>query len=102
SAPAHPCLPSFPTHALPISSTHGHQSIFPLSGGWYTHASDGCVQPSDAWVKGPASSFYGPEAVGGAINLITQRPTAIPTARLGLDRKSTRLNSSHVKISYAV
>src|SRR5690606_24387575 len=35
-------------------------------------------------VKGPASSFYGPEAVGGAINFITQRPTAIPTARLGL------------------
>jgi iron complex outermembrane receptor protein len=35
-------------------------------------------------VKGPASSFYGPEAVGGAINFITHRPTAIPTARLGL------------------
>src|SRR5690606_3614656 len=35
-------------------------------------------------VKGPASSFYGPEAVGGAINFITQRPTAIPTARLGM------------------
>lgn len=35
-------------------------------------------------VKGPASSFYGPEAVGGAINFITQRPTAIPTARVGL------------------
>src|SRR5690606_39918062 len=25
-----------------------------------------------------------------------------PNARVGLDRKSTRLNSSHVKISYAV
>jgi iron complex outermembrane receptor protein len=35
-------------------------------------------------VKGPASSLYGPEAVGGAINLITHRPTAVPTARLGL------------------
>ncbi|TAD97088.1 MAG: TonB-dependent receptor [Bacteroidetes bacterium] len=35
-------------------------------------------------VKGPASSLYGPEAVGGAINFITQRPTAIPTAKIGI------------------
>lgn len=35
-------------------------------------------------VKGPASSLYGPEAVGGAINFITQRPTAVPTARIGV------------------
>ncbi|HMO61427.1 MAG TPA: TonB-dependent receptor [Ferruginibacter sp.] len=35
-------------------------------------------------VKGPVSSIYGPEAVGGAINFITQRPTAIPTARVGI------------------
>lgn len=35
-------------------------------------------------VKGPASSLYGPEAVGGAINFITHRPTAVPTARIGL------------------
>ena len=35
-------------------------------------------------VKGPASSLYGPEAVGGAINFITHRPTAMPTAKLGI------------------
>jgi len=35
-------------------------------------------------VKGPVSSLYGPEAVGGAINFITQKPTAVPTAKLGL------------------
>ncbi len=35
-------------------------------------------------VKGPASSLYGPEAVGGAVNFITQRPTAVPTARAGI------------------
>jgi iron complex outermembrane recepter protein len=35
-------------------------------------------------VKGPASSLYGPEAVGGAINFITHRPTAVPVARVGL------------------
>lgn len=34
-------------------------------------------------VKGPASSIYGPEAVGGAINLITKRPTAVPTFSIG-------------------
>ena len=35
-------------------------------------------------VKGPASSLYGPEAVGGAINFITQRPTAVFTAKAGI------------------
>lgn len=35
-------------------------------------------------VKGPASSLYGPEAVGGAINFITQKPTAVITARVGI------------------
>ncbi len=35
-------------------------------------------------VKGPASSLYGPEAVGGAINFITLRPTAVPTAKVGI------------------
>jgi iron complex outermembrane recepter protein len=35
-------------------------------------------------VKGPASSLYGSEAVGGAINFITQKPTAVPTARVGI------------------
>ncbi|UFH56642.1 TonB-dependent receptor [Spirosoma sp. KNUC1025] len=35
-------------------------------------------------VKGPVSSIFGPEAVGGAVNFITQRPTAVPTARVGI------------------
>lgn len=35
-------------------------------------------------VRGPASSLYGPEAVGGAINFITHKPTAMPVARLGV------------------
>lgn len=35
-------------------------------------------------VKGPASSLYGPEAVGGAINFITHRPTTMPTAKVGI------------------
>lgn len=35
-------------------------------------------------VKGPVSSIYGPEAVGGVVNFITQRPTSLPTARVGV------------------
>ncbi len=35
-------------------------------------------------IKGPASSLYGPEAVGGAINFITQKPTAVLTAKIGV------------------
>lgn len=35
-------------------------------------------------VKGPASSLYGPEAIGGAINFITHKPTPMPVAKLGL------------------
>jgi iron complex outermembrane recepter protein len=35
-------------------------------------------------VKGPASSLYGPEAVGGAVNFITQKPTALATVKAGL------------------
>lgn len=35
-------------------------------------------------IKGPASSIYGAEAIGGAINFIMQRPTAVPTAKAGI------------------
>ena len=35
-------------------------------------------------VKGPVSSIYGAEAIGGAINLIGQRPTAVPSGRIGV------------------
>ncbi|WP_375605314.1 TonB-dependent receptor [Flavobacterium davisii] len=34
-------------------------------------------------VKGPVSSLYGPEAVGGAINLISKRPSNKPELKLG-------------------
>jgi iron complex outermembrane recepter protein len=35
-------------------------------------------------VKGPVSSIYGPEAVGGTINFITQAPTLDPSFKVGL------------------
>jgi len=34
-------------------------------------------------VRGPVSSLYGPEAVGGAINLITRRPSVLPSFEVG-------------------
>src|SRR5436309_6990409 len=37
-----------------------------------------------------------------AVRSLSGEPIAIPPKVLGRDRKSTRLNSSHVKISYAV
>lgn len=35
-------------------------------------------------IKGPSSSIYGSEAIGGAINFITQKPTSVPTATAGI------------------
>jgi iron complex outermembrane receptor protein len=35
-------------------------------------------------VKGPASSLYGSNAIGGAVNFLTQRPTPLPTAGLSV------------------
>lgn len=37
-------------------------------------------------VKGPASSLYGGNAIGGTINVITQTPSFFPTAEFGLQR----------------
>jgi len=35
-------------------------------------------------IRGPASSAYGSEAIGGAINFVTLRPAAVPTGRIGI------------------
>lgn len=35
-------------------------------------------------VRGPVSSLYGPEAVGGAVNFITRRPTGVPVVQAGV------------------
>ncbi len=35
-------------------------------------------------VKGPVSSIYGAEAIGGAVNFITSKGSAIPTVKLGV------------------
>lgn len=35
-------------------------------------------------IRGPSSSLYGSEAIGGAINFITLKPAAVPTARVSI------------------
>jgi len=35
-------------------------------------------------VRGPASSIYGSEAAGGVINFISQRPTVMPSGKIGI------------------
>ncbi len=39
-------------------------------------------------IRGPAASLYGSEAIGGAINFITLRPAAVPTASISLQGNS--------------
>jgi iron complex outermembrane recepter protein len=39
-------------------------------------------------IKGPSSSLYGSEAIGGVINFITAAPTGIPVLKAGLQRNN--------------
>lgn len=39
-------------------------------------------------LKGPSSSIYGSNAIGGAINFITQSPSAVPTAKIGYQQNT--------------
>src|SRR5690606_30001974 len=52
--------------------------------------------------RGKAGGHQGPGGDPAEKGDAQDRPDDQPHHHLGLDRKSTRLNSSHVKISYAV
>lgn len=49
-------------------------------------------------VKGPASSLYGPEAIGGLINVITRHPSKAP--RFSLDISSSSWNERQLDFSF--
>ncbi len=50
-------------------------------------------------VRGPASSLYGSEAIGGAVNFITQAPSAINTLKLQTEMSTLGCSRSEFNIS---
>ncbi|MBV6643803.1 MAG: TonB-dependent receptor [Cyclobacteriaceae bacterium] len=50
-------------------------------------------------IRGPASSTYGAEAIGGVINVITQTPSLQPSGRLALRSNSNGLQRSDFRAS---
>lgn len=53
-------------------------------------------------IRGPASSLYGSEAVGGAVNFITSAPTLVPTAKLQLEGSNWGYRRADFNISSTV
>lgn len=53
-------------------------------------------------VRGPASSLYGSEAVGGAVNFITQAPSLTPTAKIEAELGSYGYNRANFFASTTV
>src|SRR5437773_5850215 len=52
--------------------------------------------------KARAPETKGPESKAPAAAIPEERPASAPATQPQVDRKSTRLNSSHITISYAV
>lgn len=50
-------------------------------------------------IKGPASSLHGSEAIGGAVNFITHRPSRVPTANVQLQATNTSYRRADVLVS---
>src|SRR5256885_12156175 len=72
-------------------------TLFPYTTLFRSHASDTSELFFDN-VTVPPENLLGNEEGNGFAQLMQQ----LPQERLSLDRKSTRLNSSHLVISYAV
>ncbi len=51
-------------------------------------------------IKGPASSYYGSEAIGGAVNFITTAPTAIPVAKLSIQKNDVGYSRLDAQTSF--
>ncbi len=50
-------------------------------------------------IRGPASSMYGAEAIGGAVNFITNKPSALPTAYVSMQRNNLGYRRTDFKAS---
>ncbi|NLR80349.1 TonB-dependent receptor [Chitinophaga eiseniae] len=53
-------------------------------------------------IRGPASSLYGSEAVGGAVNFITASPTLVPTAKIQLEGSNWGYKRTDFSVSNTV
>src|SRR5690606_41733243 len=97
--PPHRALPSFPTRRssdLRSIQTHRHPAIWPVKQRLQTPVSATTANSNrPPW---PGCDRFRLERLSG----IRNSSQDFCTAPANLDRKSTRLNSSHVKISYAV
>src|SRR5690606_16002586 len=50
-------------------------------------------------IRGPASSLYGSEAIGGAINFISLRPAAVPTGRISIQGNTAGYSRADFNVS---
>src|SRR5256885_4096757 len=58
--------------------------------------------PQPIYYAPPPPVYYAPRAVYRAPPVVVEATDTAMAAAIGVDRKSTRLNSSHLVISYAV
>ncbi|MCB0395556.1 MAG: TonB-dependent receptor [Flavobacteriales bacterium] len=108
-------------HAMSIRQPLGYKSLFlyledgiPIrTAGLFNH--NALIEINMATVKnieiikGPASSLYGQEAIGGAVNFITFGPSAVPTAKvavqannLGFKRTDFQASTTMKKLGVSV
>lgn len=52
-------------------------------------------------IKGPSSSLYGSEAIGGVVNFLTFAPAAVPVARLSLQGNSIGYKRADLQTSFS-
>ncbi len=52
-------------------------------------------------IKGPSSSLYGSEAIGGVVNFITQAPTAVPVAKLSVQGNNIGYKRGDLQTSFS-
>src|SRR5690606_41675152 len=101
-------LSSAPTHTfLPVALSPVRQLFFffmtPATSAIYTLSLHDALPISSRWSASRAPGAPWPSAGRNAGSALAQpRQGRNSWHRSGTDRKSTRLNSSHVKISYAV
>lgn len=51
-------------------------------------------------IKGPSSSLYGSEAIGGVVNFITAAPTAVPVLKIGIQGNNIGYKRADLQTSF--